>query len=233
MNRYRVVLAAVIIAAVALVARPYASVSPHAAPLTASIHSAAVALGPETALQEAPAAKENAGEEPENGSGWGAVIAKAVNFTILVVVLVYFLRTPLLGYLNGRIAKVREELVTAAETRETAARQLAEIDAKLKALPLELAALKQRGAEDMVAERARIEQAAEAERQRLLEHTRREIEMRLRVARRELLELAAGLAVGAARDRITKTITPADQARLVDRYAAQLRADSAGDGARP
>jgi F-type H+-transporting ATPase subunit b len=236
MNRYRAVLAAVIIAAVALVARPYASVSPHAAATaTASIHSAALALGPDAVSQDAPAAKETAADESETGSGWGAVIAKAVNFTILVAVLVYFLRAPLLGYLNGRIAKVREDLVAAAETRETAARQLAEIDAKLKALPLELETLKQRGAEDIVAERARIEQAAEAERQRLLEHTRREIDMRLRVARRELLELAAGLAVGVARDRITKTITPADHARLVDRYAAQLQADGsdARDGARP
>jgi hypothetical protein len=60
--------------------------------------------------------------------------------------------------------------------------------------------------------------------------------MRLRVARRELLELTANLAVGIARDRITQTITPADQTRLVDRYAAQLRADGAAgprDGARP
>jgi len=82
--------------------------------------------------------------------------------------------------------------------------------------------LKQRGAEDIVAERQRIEEAADAERQRLLEHTRREIEMRLRIARRELLELTADLAVGAARESIAKSITAEDQARLVDRYAAQL-----------
>src|SRR5262249_5690077 len=123
-------------------------------------------------------------------------------------------------------------LVAASQTRETAARQLAEIDAKLKALPLEIETLKQRGAEDIVAERARIEEAAEAERQRLLDQTRREIDMRLRVARRELLELTANLAVGIARDRITTTITPADQAHLIDRYAAQLKGDLAGGGTR-
>jgi F-type H+-transporting ATPase subunit b len=242
MIRYRVVLAAVVIAAVALVARPYASVSPLEASSTTLVRTfvstGAVALGPEltpAAPQEASAAKENAGEESEKGSGWSATIAKAFNFAILVAVLVYFLRTPLIGYLDGRIGKVREDLVTAARTRETAARQLAEIAAKLKALPLEIEALKQRGAEDIVAERARIEQAAEAERERLLEHTRREIDMRLRVARRELLELTANLAVGIARDRITQTITSTDQTRLVDRYAAQLRADAAAgprDGAR-
>ena len=106
------------------------------------------------------------------------MIAKIVNFAILVGVLVYFLRAPLAGYMTGRIAKVREDLVTAAQTRETASRQLAEIETKLKALPGELDALKRRGAADIVAERARIEEAAAAERQRLLEHTRREIDMR-------------------------------------------------------
>lgn len=173
--------------------------------------------------QESLVAKEASGDAHEGGSGWGATIAKTVNFAILVAVLVYFLRTPLMTYLEGRISRVREDLVAAAHTRETASRQLAEIDAKLKALPLELEALKQRGAEDIVAERQRIEEAAEAERQRLLEHTRREIDMRLRVARRELLELTADRAVGAARERIARSMTPDDQARLVDRYAAQLQ----------
>jgi len=172
--------------------------------------------------QEAGAAKEASGEEHEAGGGWGATIAKTVNFAILVSLLVYFLRAPVSAYLTGRISKVREDLVTSQQTRETAARQLAEIDARLKALPLEIEALKQRGAEDIVAERQRIEEAADAERQRLLEHTRREIEMRLRIARRELLELTADLAVGAARESIAKSITAEDQARLVDRYAAQL-----------
>ena len=125
-------------------------------------------------------------------------------------------------YLDGRIGKVREDLVAAAQTREAATRALAEIDAKLKALPSELAALKQRGAEDIAAERVRIQEAAELERQRLLEHTRREIDMRLRVAKRELLELTANLAVGVASERIKKSITPEDQARMIDRYAAQL-----------
>jgi F-type H+-transporting ATPase subunit b len=160
--------------------------------------------------------------EAEHGSGWFAVIAKTFNFAVLVGVLVYFLREPLTGYLNSRITRVREDLVTAAETRETASRQLAEIDSKLKALPGELETLKRRGAEEIVAERERIEHAAAAERERLLEHTRREIDLRLRVARRELVEFAATLAVTVASDRIKGSMTPADQARLVDRYAAQL-----------
>jgi F-type H+-transporting ATPase subunit b len=170
----------------------------------------------------APAGHEPAQGEEAHDEGWLPVIAKTVNFAILAGVLVYFLKTPLTEYLSSRIVKVRQDLVTAAETREAATRQLSDIHAKLAALPGELDALKQRGADEIAAERVRIQQAAEAERQRLLEHARREIDMRLRVARRELLDHAATLAVAVASERIKRSITPDDQARLVERYTSQL-----------
>jgi F-type H+-transporting ATPase subunit b len=150
-------------------------------------------------------------------------IARLVNFLILVGALTYFLKTPIGSYLASRSAQIRQDLVTAAETRRTASAQLEAIQQQLGALPAELAALQARGEEDVRAEQARIAQAAAAERTRLMEQTRREIEMRLRMARRELTEYAAQLAVGVARERIARTITPDDQLRLVDRYAMQLR----------
>ena len=208
-TRYRLLIAALLLAAVAIAAPGAAQDHAPAAPAAAQPHA------------PAKAADDHAAED-DHGGGWMPTVWKIANFAILVGVLVYFLRTPLMTYLNGRIGKVREDLVTAAQTREAATRALAEIDAKLKALPAELAALKQRGAEDIAAERVRIQEAAEIERQRLLEHTRREIDMRLRVAKRELLELTANLAVGVASERIKTSITPEDQARMIDRYSAQL-----------
>jgi F-type H+-transporting ATPase subunit b len=197
-----------------------------AAVLAAALASAAplnAAQGEPSRPHEAAAAQEAASEAHEGGGGWLPVIAKLVNFSILAGVLVYFTRAPLTGYLDSRITVVRDDLVTAAETRETAARQLAEIEARMRALPMEIDALKRRGADDIAAERARIEQAAETERRRLLEHARREIEMRLRVARRELVELTADLAVRVAAERIRRTMSADDQTRLIDRYAAQIQ----------
>ena len=215
MTRLRLALAALLLAALA-VAAPFAQTQPEHAPPAAA---ASAAHDPAAATQH-----QGEGAEAAHDPGWWPTIWKAANFVILVGTLTYFLRAPLGAYLTGRIGKVREDLVTAAETRATAVRQLAEIDAKLAALPAELEALKQRGAEDLIAERARIEQDALAERQRLLEQTRREIEMRLSIAKRELLELAADLAVTVASQRIRTSITAEDQIRLVDRYASQLQA---------
>ena len=151
------------------------------------------------------------------------MIAKALNFALLVGALVYFLRSPIATHIATRISQVRQDLVTAADLKKTASAQLSEIQQKMAALPGELDALRRQGGEDVKAERQRISQAAETERVRLLDQTRREIDMRLRVAKRELTEHAAQLAVQVAEQRIKRTITPDDQIRLVDRYASQLK----------
>jgi F-type H+-transporting ATPase subunit b len=161
--------------------------------------------------------------ESKGGNPIVQTIARLFNFGVLVWLLIYYLKAPAAAYLASRSSQIRQDLVIAAETREAATRQLAEIRRKLDTLPAELEALKTQGAEDVKAEKVRIAQAAAVERERLIEQTRREIQMRLRVARRQLVELAAELTVGAARDRVTRTITPEDQLRLVDRYTNQLQ----------
>src|SRR5207253_11217243 len=117
----------------------------------------------------------------------------------------------------------RSDLVNAAEVRALAARQMEEIDRKMKALPSELEALRVQGAQEIAAEEERIRSAAAAERNRLLEQARREIDLHVKVAERELVSHAADLAVGIASDRIKKIITDEDQQRLVDRYVQQLQ----------
>jgi F-type H+-transporting ATPase subunit b len=221
MTRFRLFLAALIIAVAAIAAPPVLAQAHPPEPAAAAQPEHAPATT--AAAPQHETAGGHASDAEAHDPGWWPTIWKAANFVILIGVLAYFLRAPLAAYLNGRIAKVRDDLQTARQTRETAVRQLAEIDAKLAALPAEIEALKRRGAEDLVAERARIEQDAAVERQRVLEHTRREIDMRLRVAKRELLELGANLAVNVAADRIKASITPDDQARLLDRYASQLQ----------
>jgi len=173
------------------------------------------------AAQESHEAAAEAGAP--HGQTLVQTIARLVNFAILGGVLVYFLKTPISTYLVSRSTQIRQDLVTAAELRSTAAAQLADIDRKLQALPAELEKLRAQGEQDVQAERARIAQAAAAERERLIAQTHREIDARLRMARRQLTEHAAELAIKIAEERIKQTITPDDQLRLVDRYAAQLR----------
>jgi F-type H+-transporting ATPase subunit b len=183
------------------------------------------AAAPKGAQPTEPAHADTAhkAEDEHHDEGWTPMIARAFNFALLIGALVYFLKSPIATYLSSRSGQIRQDLVSAEQMRTAAAAQLAEIQQKMATLPGELEALTRQGAEDVKAERERISRAAEHERTRLLDQTRREIDMRLRVAKRDLTEHAAQLAVQVAEQRIKRSITPDDQMRLVDRYASQLK----------
>ena len=152
------------------------------------------------------------------GMGW-----PVANFIIFVGVLYYFLNRPVRDYMATRSSTIRKDLVEAAELRAAAAAQLAAIEQKLQALPGELSALRTRGAEEIKLEEQRIAAQAAADRDRLLDQTRREIDLQVRLAKKAILEHAADLSVQLATERITKEVTPADHARLVDRYLSQVK----------
>lgn len=176
-------------------------------------------------LWSGPALAASAAEVAHEAS-WSALFWPAVNFAILVGVLYYFFKSPFLDYLRERGTSIRRDMHDAAALKRSAEAQMAEIDRKLKALPGEIAALKQRGLEDTAAEEQRIAREAAAERDRLLEQARREIEFQVRIAKREILEHAANVAVDLAADRIKTAITPADQDRLADGYLNQVKSET-------
>jgi len=152
------------------------------------------------------------------GMGW-----PIANFIVFLGVIYYFGKAPFAEYLSSRSSTIRKDLVEAAELKATATRQLAEIEQKLQALPGEVTSLRSRGADEIKAEEQRIAAAATADRERLLEQTRREIDLQVRLAKREILEHAADLSMQLATERIKKEVTPEDQARLVDRYLSQVK----------
>ena len=186
--------------------------------------------GEPPAAQSAHAATAHEGRPAEGAEGeaehtespWAAV-ARLFNFALLAGALFYFLRSPLMVYLDQRRVQVRSELEKAAELKVQAGAEMTAIDAKMAALPEELEALRRRGADEISAEEQRIRAQAEAERQRLLDHAKREIETELHVAARELKARAGGLAVEVATERVKRAITESDQVRLVDRYVAQVK----------
>ena len=190
---------------------------------------AATALFAVTSLMLSAAvfAQEHAPGAEHHEESIGAMVVKMgwpiANFIIFLGALYYFANKPLKEYLATRSSTIRKDLVEAAELKSTATAQLASIEQKLQALPGEVSALRSRGAEEIKAEEQRIAAAAAADRERLLEQTRREIDLQVRLAKKEILEHAADLSVQLATDRIKKEVTPDDQARLVDRYLDQVK----------
>lgn len=193
--------------------------------LTAALWAVAPALAltaPETGAHE-PTAGAPHGDEEHHGESPLAFASRLANFAILFGGLYYVLRSPMAKYLAGRSDQIRQDLVDAERTRTGAAAQLAAIEARMKQLPADIEQLRAQGKADVAAEDARLRAAAEHERTRMLDLSRREIDAHLRQARRELTEHAAALAVGLARDRIVQEAGPADQRRLIDRYLSQVQ----------
>jgi F-type H+-transporting ATPase subunit b len=183
------------------------------------------AHGAVPAAEHAPGGE--AGTSPETaheGSSWGALAARLFNFAALAGALVYFLRSPLMTFLAARRAEIRAALVKATELRARSASQLADIERRMAALPAEIEALRARGTADVAAEEKRIATEAETDRVRLTEQAKRQIDLQLRVAKRELVAHAADLAVKLATERIRLTIRDDDQRLLVEAYLSHVKA---------
>jgi F-type H+-transporting ATPase subunit b len=174
-------------------------------------------------LHAAARVATDAAEGAEHADSWMPVIAKTFNLAILIGVLTYFLRSPLVTYLRTRSEAIRKGLVDAAALRVEADARLAEVRARLTTLPGELATLRQQGTDELAAERVRLAEATTVARERVVARTRREIEMQARVAHRNLLEYTAELSVVIAKARIEREMTAADQVRLLDRYATEVQ----------
>jgi F-type H+-transporting ATPase subunit b len=150
-------------------------------------------------------------------------ITKVANFAVVLGVLIYFLRSPLATHLATRGQQIRKDLVDAAALRKEGQDRLAAVRAQLAVLPAELEDMKRRGQEELAAERVRMAEMTALQRQQLLDRARRDVDLQFRLARRALLDHAAELSMSLARTRVEREITPADQDRLVDQYAAEVR----------
>lgn len=164
---------------------------------------------------------ESQGGEHHAESIW-VTAARVGNFLLLAGGLFYFLRAPVAAHLASRGEQIRGDLATAARVKAEATQRLADIERKLEALPAELELVRQRGAEEVAAEEARITQQAEVERQRLVTQARREIDQQVRTARQALTAHAASLSIGVAREHLRTSLTESDQRHLADDFTNQV-----------
>jgi F-type H+-transporting ATPase subunit b len=164
-----------------------------------------------------------ASEEAGASDSWAPTIARIFNFAVLAGGVYYFLGGAVREYFATRSANIRKDLTDAKALRSTAEEQLAAVRARLAKLPGELAELKARGEAELADEKVRLASATAAERERVQEQARREIDLSSRLARRDLMAHSIDLSMKLARQRIERDITADDQARLIDTYKPEVR----------
>ena len=148
--------------------------------------------------------------------GLNPAIPKAVNLIVFLLVLWYLLRKPTREFFTNRLREVRGTLERAARDREEATKKMAEIDARLARLDVDLAEIKAQADREAQAEEVRLAADAAADAERLRVVAQREIEAAKQTALAELRQFTAEKSVDLAEQIIRRELNADDDRRLVE-----------------
>jgi F-type H+-transporting ATPase subunit b len=149
-------------------------------------------------------------------------IGAIFNFTLLVIIFVWFGRKPLMTFLVNRKRDVEESLAEAATLRAAAAAKEKELSDKLAKLDHEMASIKAEMVKAGEAERDRIVEEAEAKAARIRKDAEFVVEQQMKQLRVDVTREAVDAAVAAAQEVLAQGTTSADQQRLAQDYVARL-----------
>lgn len=204
-------------------------------------------FGKQLARETREAAGENAEEKDDKAvfkqSGSVRFIAKKLgvsvetasllsflfNFSVIAGIILWAAGKHLPVAFRARTNAIQKSMQEAQKASEQARRKLAEIEARLSRLDVEIGAMRDNAEKDAAAEEARIQTATQEDARKIVETAQQEIAAAAKSARRALTAYAADLAVGLAQKQIH--VDAATDQALVRNFAGELGA-SAGDSSR-
>ena len=150
-------------------------------------------------------------------SYWLCVV---LNFAVIAGIILWAARKYLPGVLRDRTAAIQKAMQEAQKASAEARHKLAEIEARLQKLDVEIGAMRDAAEREGAAEEARIQAAAEEDARKIVAAAEQEISAAAKAARRQLTAHAADLAVALAQKQIR--IDAATDQALVRNFAGQL-----------
>jgi F-type H+-transporting ATPase subunit b len=145
-----------------------------------------------------------------------SILIQAINFGLLLFILVKLLYKPLMTKMEERTQAIRKSLDEAQAARADAERERAEHAAKLQAAYAEAQAIRATALKEAAEEQRRLVDAARAEATRLVDSTRNELAQDVRRARQDLRQEVADLATTVAERLIRKSLRDEDHRRIVE-----------------
>lgn len=145
-----------------------------------------------------------------------SIVIQAINFGLLLFILVKLLYKPLMAKMEERTEAIRKSLEEAKAARADAERERAEHAAKLQAAYAEAQAIRATALKEAAEEQRRLVEAARGEATRLVESARSELAQDVRRARQELRQEVSGLAITVAERLIRKSLRDEDHRRIVE-----------------
>lgn len=161
------------------------------------------------------------------GAAWynypGLELWKFFNLALFTAVGIYILRRPISAALATRREAIKQELVQAKEQKERAVEKLAEADSLLSRVETDVRTLRDQSRHEADAERQRIVSATAREIEKLKQQAEREMETADKVARKALRRFYAERSVQVARDKVRTEMRPEDDRHLIEQSIGELR----------
>jgi len=176
------------------------------------------------ALLLAPASPAFA--ESEGGHG-GGMFWQVANVLLLLAVLIYFARKPVLSYLAERRDTIAKNLEGSAQLLAESERRLAEWNQKAANLDQEAASIREATRRAAEAERDRILADARLTAERIRQAAGSVAERELRLARESLRREAADLAIELAAKLLREQVNEGDRTRLLDEFIGRVEQEGA------
>jgi F-type H+-transporting ATPase subunit b len=152
----------------------------------------------------------------------GLMIWTIVSFLLTLFVLKRYAFGPIQKTIDERRDRIRQSIEEADRAREEARKLLEEHRALIGQARTEGEEILSEARKIADAQRERVRQETEEDRQRRLEETRRQIEQATQNALAEIRNEVANLSLIAAEKITRKSLTDADQRRLIDEALAEI-----------
>lgn len=163
-----------------------------------------------------------AAESAEHGGGSGELLWQAVNLAIVLGVLVWFGRKPILEFFAQRRHQITHDLEAAATLLQEAEARNSEIQRRLVDLDSQIEDLKEVAKHRAEDESERIIAEAQRTAERIRTDAEATVEQELRRARRLLRAEAAELALELAGGLLREQIGDGDRDRLLDEFITRV-----------
>jgi F-type H+-transporting ATPase subunit b len=161
----------------------------------------------------------------DDGHG-GGLFWQVLNVALLLAVLIYFARKPVLAYLAERRDTIAKNLEGSAQLLAEAERRLGEWNQKAANLDREVQAIREATRRAAESERDRILADAHASADRIRRSASAVIERELQQARVELRREAADLAVEPAGNLLRELVNESDRTRLIDEFIGRVEREA-------
>lgn len=153
---------------------------------------------------------------------WRDVTYQAVNLTILLLVLVYYLKQPVKNFLIERRGIIGNEIDDAQKAIAGAKKIHAEYEEKLKHLDAEIKSLKESIKEQGELERKEILRQAEIASEKIRAEAKESLELESARARRAIQSQAITLAITIAEDLIKQNLSASDKDKMIEKFVERM-----------